>query len=665
MLKSVKIRLITYFSVIIMLISGSIGIVASTSSTKALRKTVDEELMALTKGYSENVYELMLEREKIIERLSYMSTIRSMDWQVQKEILKDVIQNSSEFKDVFIVDKEGTARFIDGSMMNVADSIYFKEAMKGNTYFSSLIMDPKNKTLNLFVSVPIKNDLIDGVIVGIPDGMVMRNKINSIKLKETGGAFIVNKEGTVIAHPNIKMVISQYNVIEEAKKDSGLLQLAEIVEKMIKGESHVNRYVYEGETYYCGYHPIGDTGWSIAIRAPENELFEDVFRLRNNLIFMTIAIMIFAIIIIYLIGSKFVEPIILATKHATTMSELDFTIEVPTKFMKEKDEIGDLGRAFDTISKNVKAVVSEIQEFAIELTNSSKELSDSINENAMTAEEISRAVEEITAGANTQSEECENAVVQLSQLDGLILNSQETAQEVNDRTSQVKKVTLSGKDTLLKLKRKFDLNFEITQNVRNNTEELVEQSKSIASILDIISNIASQTNLLALNASIEAARAGESGRGFAVVAEEIRKLAEETESATSDISNIIITMTNKIQSTNNEMDQAGKVVGDVNVHLEETVSSYDVIENSTQQLIIQFQKLRNALQQIYENKTKTFTSIESISEVSAKAAASTEEVNASVEEQTASMEGMVKSSERLFEIANEMEKMIEKFNIDV
>jgi methyl-accepting chemotaxis protein len=647
---------------IIVLISSSIGLIASKSSTKALQKTVNEDLVEHAKAYSTYIDSEILNAKTIMDGIANRNALKSWNWDEQYEAMKYEVARNKIFSDMFVVNKNGDAQCITGSEANVSNREYFKQAMKGNTYFSNLLYSESLKEFIFFVSAPIKGNNVEGTVVGCIKAEYLSNAIKDISLKN-GRAFIINNEGTTIAHPDINRVLEQDNLIEMAKSDSKLKQFSEVINNMIKGEQGTDRYVYQGIKYYCGYYPIGDTGWSIAITALEDKIFEEVFHLRRNLCIMIMVAIILAIIINYYAGNKFVKPIILATNHATIMSKLDLTTNVPPKFLKREDEIGNLAKSFDIITDNLKIIIKEIQNSALELNNSSKDLTSSINENAISVEEISETIKVITIGATQQAEEADNTVRELSNLGDLITESQEIAEDVNISTNSVKEVNLQGKEIIEKLKNEFDLSLQVTQEMKNNTNDLEIQSKSINSILDTISKIASQTNLLALNASIEAARAGEAGKGFAVVAEEISKLAEDTEKSTGNISKILETMTNKIEITNCNMEKAEKIVENVNMYIEETVTSYDIIENKTKELIILFTRLNNALKEIDENKINAFSCIENISEVCHESASSTEEVNASVEEQAVIIEQIAKSSERLSEIASLMEKLVEKFKI--
>ncbi|GMQ60598.1 methyl-accepting chemotaxis protein [Vallitalea sediminicola] len=661
MFKSIKFKLMAYFTIIIIVISGGVGIMACVSSINALHKTVDNELIELARGYSSYIESEISIAKATMNGIANRNVIKSFDWNEQKKAICDEVDKNKIFAGMFIVDKNGMAHFTNGKTASVNDRTYFKEAMKGNTYFSDLIFSDIMGGVEFFVASPIKNNGIEGVVVGFVKPQYLSNSINDIILNTSGGAFIVDAKGNTIAHSNMDIVLKQENILNDEIDDSK--ELAKVIGNMISGEADTDEYVYEGNTYYCGYHPIGETGWSIAVKALKGDLLADVINLRRNLICMIIIALIIAIGLVYFIGNLFSKPIILATKHAVTMSKLDLTKKVPDKFLKRTDEIGDLARAFNVITENVKAIMKDIQEYALDLEDSSIKLSDAINENTATSEEISKAVEVIADGVTMQARQSDSVVRELSQLGNLIIESQELAQEVNSGTNQVKDVNIKGRKIIEKLKKEFESNIEVTNKVNSNTVELADQSKSIENILVAISNIANQTNLLALNATIEAARAGEEGKGFAVVAEEISKLADDTKEATEDISKILNKMTNEIEITNNNMNEAGEIVGNVDRYLDKTVSTYDIIENSTKTVIDLFKELNKALLQISENKDKSFSFVEEISGIIQESAASTEEVNASVEEQTASMEEIAKSSERLADIAITMEKLSEKFTI--
>ncbi|GMQ61619.1 methyl-accepting chemotaxis protein [Vallitalea maricola] len=661
MFKSIKFKLMAYFTIIIIVVSGGVGIMACMSSINALHKTVDNELIELAKGYSSYIESEISIAKATMNGVANRNVIKSWDWNEQKKAIFAEVDKNKMFAGMFIVDKNGMAHFTNGKTTNVSERTYFKEAMRGNTYFSDLIFSDIMGGIEFFVASPIKNNGIEGVVVGYVKPQYLSNSIKDIIVSTSGGAFIVDEKGNTIADNNMDIVLKQDNVLNN--QEDGTEQLAKVVETMIKGEAGTDEYVYEGNTYYCGYHPIGNSGWSIAVKALKSDLFADVIKLRKNLICITSISLIIAIALVYFIGKLFTKPIILATKHAVTMSKLDLTEEVPEKFLKKTDEIGDLARAIHVIAENVKDVMKDIQEHAFNLKDSSIKLSDAINENTATSEEISKAVEVIADGATTQARQSDSVVRELSQLGALITESQELAQEVNTGTIKVKDVNLKGREIIDKLKKEFQLNIDVAKKINSNTHELADQSKLIENILVTISSIANQTNLLALNATIEAARAGEAGKGFGVVAEEISKLADDTKQATEEISDILNKMTNEIEITNKNMNEAGEIVGNVDRYLDKTVSTYDIIENSTGDVIELFKQLNEALIQISENKDKTFSFVEKISGVTQESAASTEEVNASVEEQTASMEEITKSSEKLADIAITMEKLSEKFTI--
>lgn len=331
--------------------------------------------------------------------------------------------------------------------------------------------------------------------------------------------------------------------------------------------------------------------------------------------------------------------------------------------MKSKDEVGLLGIALNTMTKNLSVLIKQVSESAEQVASSSEELTATAEYSAQGTSQIAVSISEIATGAEQQVaaiDETSSIVEQMSdgiqQIAARVTTVMVTANKTANASQDGSKAITTAVEQMNNIEKTVTYSAEVIKKLGHHSDEIGE-------IVATISGIAGQTNLLALNAAIEAARAGEQGRGFAVVAEEVRKLAEQSSDAAKKIAELIGEVQGDTNKAVSAMDAGTTEVKVGTKVVTAAGQAFTEIATLILQVSDQVEGISAAIQQMASGSQQIVSSVREVDKIGKNVACQTQTVSAATEEQSASVEEIAASSENLAKMAQDLQSAVSKFRV--
>ncbi|WP_378954147.1 methyl-accepting chemotaxis protein [Pelosinus sp. sgz500959] len=413
------------------------------------------------------------------------------------------------------------------------------------------------------------------------------------------------------------------------------------------------------QTINSGY-AFYDAGIDVLDQVLEKRINEQK-EIRNIFTFILVIALILIVYVFFAIQIAVLQNMKNLEQLAMNVSEgnLCFTAEIAAK-----DEMGRIAKSFNKMTKALCGLVSMMHENIEALASTSREMTVSADQSAQATEHIATNITDIAQGTQKQVEYILNSGALVGQITLSMKKMSDKTIEVAETTEKTVITARTGGEVIQQAIEKMS---HIQETVSHSTlmvEQLDHRSQKIGKIVEAISEIAGQTNLLALNAAIEAARAGEQGRGFAVVADEVRKLAEQSQTSAKQITDIIGEIQQNTRSVVDSMKNGNQEVGDGVKIVHSAGNAFTEIIEQFAQVSQKVNEISAPMEQILQDCQHVVGAVKQSDELGREIAEKAESISAAAQEQAASMLEMSSVSQTLAQLAEKTKDASDHFMVE-